>query len=151
MNQPLALVLEAYSTLNNRNGVEKVTEHTRNIEKKMKSVTLKTVAQHVGLTAGTISAILNRAPQSRSIPQQTKDRVFAAARILNYRPNPFAQALRQRGVPLSNASGLAGNSRVLVFDGADDFRRAVHALRQAGLRVPGDVARVVADEASAAL
>jgi DNA-binding LacI/PurR family transcriptional regulator len=128
-----------------------MTEPTRNIEKKMKPVTLRTVAQHVGLTAGTISAILNRAPQSRSIPQQTKDRVFAAARILNYRPNPFAQALRQQGVPLNSPSGLASSSRVLVFDGVDDFRRAVDALRQAGLRVPGDVALVVADEASAAL
>jgi hypothetical protein len=150
MSQGLALVPEPYSILNNRNGVKKMTEHSRHIEKKMEPVTLKTVAQHVGLTAGTISAILNRAPQSRSIPQQTKDRVFAAARFLNYRPNPFAQALRQRGVPLSSPSRLASTSRVLVFDGAEDFRRAVQALQQAGLRVPGDVA-LVTDEASAAL
>jgi hypothetical protein len=102
-------------------------------------VTLKMVAQHVGLTAGTISAILNRAPQSRSIPQPTKDRVFAAARFLNYRPNPFARALRQRGVRASDPSKHSDRSRVLVFDGAEDFRRAVDAIRQAGIRVPGDV------------
>lgn len=102
-------------------------------------VTLKEVAQHVGLTAGTISAILNRAPQSRSIPQQTKDRVFAAARFLNYRPNPFARALRQRGLPASGSTAIGKGSRVLVFDGAEDFRRAVLALRQAGLSVPGEL------------
>jgi LacI family transcriptional regulator len=101
-------------------------------------VTLKAVAQRVGLTAGTISAILNRAPQSRSIPQKTKDRVFAAARFLNYHPNPFARALRQRGLPAGGSSTIRNGSRVLVFDGAEDFRRAVLALRQAGLNVPGE-------------
>ena len=126
-------------------------EPAQNIDKKMKPVTLKMVAQHVGLTTGTISAILNRAPQSRSIPQQTRDRVFAAARLLNYRPNPFARALRQRGGPASGPSMLSSDSRILVFDGAEDFRRAVHALRQAGLSVPGDIGMVVSDEASTAL
>lgn len=101
-------------------------------------VTLKMVAKHVGLTAGTISAILNRAPQAHSIPQSTQDRVFAAARLLNYRPNPFARALRQRGAA-RETSKAADRSRVLIFDGAEDFQRAVAAIRRAGIRVPGDV------------
>jgi LacI family transcriptional regulator len=121
---------------------------TKGIEKRPEPVTLKAVARHVGLTAGTISAILNRAPQSRSIPQQTKDRVFAAARFLNYHPNPFARALRQRGLPASGSSTIGNGSRVLVFDGAEDFRRAVLALRQAGLNVPGE--GLGADDVSAA-
>ena len=103
-------------------------------------VTLKVVAQHVGLSAGTISAILNRSPQSRSIPQPTKDRVFAAARLLNYRPNPFAQALRQGGTTTSDTSMKPIESRVLVFDGAEDFRRAVEAIRRAGIKIPGEIA-----------
>ena len=111
-------------------------------------VTLKMVATHVGLTAGTISAILNRAPQSRSIPQPTKDRVFAAARFLNYKPNTFARALRQRGIRASQAANSLDRSRILVFDGAEDFRRAVAAIRQAGIRVPGD--SVVAENTPAA-
>jgi hypothetical protein len=126
------------TTADNRNEAKNMIKNTNDLDKQ-EPVTLKAVAQHVGLTAGTISAILNRAPQSRSIPQQTKDRVFAAARFLNYRPNPFARALRQRGLPASGSSTIGKGSRVLVFDGAEDFRRAVLALRQAGLNVPGEV------------
>jgi len=57
-------------------------------------VTLKTVAEHVGLTPGTVSAVLNNSPASSSFPQHTKDRILAAARELNYRPNFFARSLR---------------------------------------------------------
>ena len=57
-------------------------------------VTLKTIAAHLGLTAGTVSAALNNSPASRSIPQQTKNRIIAAAAELNYRPNFFARTLR---------------------------------------------------------
>jgi DNA-binding LacI/PurR family transcriptional regulator len=57
-------------------------------------VTLKTIAQHLGLTAGTVSATLNSSPASRSIPEHTKKRILAAAQELNYRPNYFARSLR---------------------------------------------------------
>ena len=59
-------------------------------------VTLKTVAQHLGLTPGTVSAVLNDAPSARSIPQETKERIHAAAKELNYRPNFFARTLRNK-------------------------------------------------------
>ena len=57
-------------------------------------VTLKTIAGHVGLTAGTVSAVLNNSPAARSIPDHTKQRILEAARELNYRPNFFARTLR---------------------------------------------------------
>src|SRR5437016_11444166 len=60
------------------------------------AITLKRVADHVGLTPGTVSSVLNDAPSSRSIPQRTKNRILAAARELNYRPNFFAQSLRKK-------------------------------------------------------
>src|SRR5437660_11230966 len=63
-------------------------------DSKQSRVTLKTVAEHVGLTPGTVSAVLNNSPASRSFPQQTKNRILAAARELNYRPNFFARSLR---------------------------------------------------------
>src|SRR5579859_3824409 len=47
-------------------------------------VTLKTVAEHLGLTPGTISAALNNSAAARSIPERTKKRIFAAAKDLNY-------------------------------------------------------------------
>ena len=126
-------------------------KHTKNTAKKPETVTLKVVAEYVGLTAGTVSLVLNNAPQSISIPQQTKDRVFAAARKLNYQPNLFARALRTRQIPaLSGTHGLATGSRALVFEGGEHFLLAVNAIRQAGLRVPGDVSVVRVDDISAA-
>jgi len=64
--------------------------------KRSSAVTLRAVADYVGLTPGTVSAVLNNAPSSRSIPQHTKNRILAAARELNYRPNFFAQSLRKK-------------------------------------------------------
>lgn len=59
-------------------------------------ITLKAVAQHLGLTPGTVSAVLNDSPSARSIPQETKNRIRAAAQELNYRPNFFARTLRNK-------------------------------------------------------
>jgi len=59
-------------------------------------ITLKAVAQHLGLTPGTVSAVLNNSPSARSIPQETKNRIHAAAQELNYRPNFFARTLRNK-------------------------------------------------------
>ena len=60
------------------------------------TVTLKSVAAHVGLSAGTVSAVLNDAPSARHIPKATRERIIAAARKLDYRPNFFARSLRKR-------------------------------------------------------
>jgi len=59
-------------------------------------ITLKAVAQYLGLTPGTVSAVLNDSPSARSIPQETKNRIRAAATELNYRPNFFARTLRNK-------------------------------------------------------
>jgi LacI family transcriptional regulator len=57
-------------------------------------VTLKTVAEQLGLTPGTVSAALNNSAAARSIPAHTKNRIIEAAQALNYRPNFFARTLR---------------------------------------------------------
>jgi len=59
-------------------------------------VTLKAVAQYLGLTPGTVSAVLNDSPSARSIPEETKNRIRTAAKELNYRPNFFARTLRNK-------------------------------------------------------
>ena len=69
-------------------------ERVKREGKKHTAVTLKTVAEHVGVTPGTVSAVLNNSPASRSFPPHTKNRILAAARELNYRPNFFARSLR---------------------------------------------------------
>ena len=63
---------------------------------KQQVITLKAVAQYLGLTPGTVSAVLNDSPSARSIPQETKNRIRAAAKELNYRPNFFARTLRNK-------------------------------------------------------
>ena len=57
-------------------------------------VTLKTIADYLNLTPGTVSAALNNSSAAKSIPEHTKQRILAAARELNYRPNFFARSLR---------------------------------------------------------
>lgn len=65
--------------------------------KKLRSaVTLKAVASHLGLTPGTVSAVLNNSPAARYIPERTRQRILNAARELNYRPNFQARSLRVR-------------------------------------------------------
>jgi DNA-binding LacI/PurR family transcriptional regulator len=117
------------------------------------TVTLKSVAEHVGLTAGTVSLVLNHAPQSSSIPQRTKDRIFAAASELNYRPNLLARALRtSTAPPLAASVGSANNAPgALMFVGAENYARAILAIRKAGLSVPGDVSVVGVNNVPAAM
>jgi DNA-binding LacI/PurR family transcriptional regulator len=58
------------------------------------AVTLKAVAERVGLTPSTVSHVLTNSPAARSVPQRTKNRILAAARELNYQPNFFARSLK---------------------------------------------------------
>ena len=58
--------------------------------------TLKTIANRLGLTPGTVSAALNNSAASRSIPEHTKKRILAMAQEVNYRPNFFARTLRMK-------------------------------------------------------
>jgi DNA-binding LacI/PurR family transcriptional regulator len=97
----------------------------RKSRQKSAVVTLKVVAQHVGLTPGTVSAVLNNAPSARSIPQQTKNRIHAAAKELDYRPNFFARTLRSKrtytiGVIAEEIGDSYGS---LVISGIEEYLR----------------------------
>lgn len=63
---------------------------------KSSSVSLKQLAAHLGLSTTTLSLVLNNAPSASSIPDETKKRIFAAAKELKYRPNYLARSLRVR-------------------------------------------------------
>ena len=70
---------------------------TGNLEKQNnRSVSLKELAAHLGLSPTSLSIVLNDAPAANAIPQETKDRIFEAAEKFNYRPNYFARSLRAR-------------------------------------------------------
>src|SRR5260370_16961884 len=57
-------------------------------------VTLKTIADQLNLTPGTVSATLNNSAAARSIPQHTKQSILTPARELNSRPIFFPRSLR---------------------------------------------------------
>ena len=59
-----------------------------------KPVSLKELAERLRLSPATVSLVINRSPVADSIPQETKDRVLAAARKYKYRPSFFARSLR---------------------------------------------------------
>src|SRR5215469_15515288 len=85
-------------------------------------VTLKTIAEQLGVTPSTVSAALNN---SRCLPQQTKDRVIQVAQALNYRPNYFARTLRVKrtytiGVIAEEIGDAYGAT---VISGIEDYLR----------------------------
>ncbi|MGA2427084.1 MAG: LacI family DNA-binding transcriptional regulator [Candidatus Acidiferrum sp.] len=88
-------------------------------------VTLKTVAAHLGLTPGTVSAALNNSPAARSIPEHTKKRIIEAAKDLNYRPNYFARSLRlQRTYTIGVIAEEIGDAYgSLIISGIEEYLR----------------------------
>jgi DNA-binding LacI/PurR family transcriptional regulator len=119
-----------------------------------KAVTLRTVAERVGLAPCSVSAVLNNTPASWAIPQRTKDRVFRAAAQLDYRPNLSARSLRTKrthmvavvspdcGQP-SVARAVAGMESSLrrkgyllilaAFERSSDWARIAVELQQRGI------------------
>ena len=92
------------------------------------AVSLRTLGEYLDLSPATISLVLNNAPGVRSIPQETRDRVTAAAVKFDYRPSFYARSLRKRQtfsvgvlVPDLNdhyaAQILAGVEEYLVEEG----------------------------------
>ncbi len=59
-----------------------------------RGTSLKELAAYTGLSQGTLSVVLNNTERASTIPQETKERIFKAAKELNYRPNYFARSLR---------------------------------------------------------
>lgn len=86
-------------------------------------ISLKHLAEHLGLSSATVSIVINRKPLSEMIPESTKQRIWEAARRFNYRPNVIARSLRQQrtysvGVLLPEFSD--GYS-ALVLSGIEDY------------------------------
>ncbi|MEZ5307345.1 MAG: LacI family DNA-binding transcriptional regulator [Pyrinomonadaceae bacterium] len=86
-----------------------------------RGITLKQLAENIGLSPGTVSVVLNRTPRADNIPQDTKDRIFEAAKEFNYRPHYFARSLRANqsftiGVMVSE---LTGGYCAIVLNGIE--------------------------------
>jgi len=101
---------------------KKLTRLSAGTDERPKRVTLKALADHLGLSPATVSLVMNRAPVADSIPRATQERIFAAARELNYRPSFTARWARTQrsftvGVVVPEVSeGYAA----LVMSGIED-------------------------------
>ncbi len=85
-------------------------------------ISLKILGDYLDLSPATISLVLNNAPGVRSIPQDTRDRVLAAAKKFDYRPSFYARSLRRKqsfsvGVLVPE---LSDGYSVLVMDGIEE-------------------------------
>jgi DNA-binding LacI/PurR family transcriptional regulator len=85
-------------------------------------ISLKVLGAYLDLSPATISLVLNNAPGVRSIPQDTRDRVIAAAKKFDYRPSFYARSLRKRqsfsiGVLVPE---LSDGYSVLILDGIEE-------------------------------
>ena len=86
-------------------------------------VSLKDLANRLSLSPTTLSLVLNQSPGAESIPQETQERIFTAARGMNYRPDYLARSLRARrtyaiGVMLPE---LSDGYSALVLGGIEDY------------------------------
>ena len=61
---------------------------------KTRSISLKTLAEHLSLSPATVSLVMNQSKAADAIPKETQKRIVAAAKELNYRPNFYARSLR---------------------------------------------------------
>jgi LacI family transcriptional regulator len=59
-------------------------------------ITLRKLAEHLGLSRTTISMILNDVPEATRFPEETRRRVAESAKKLGYRPNYFARSLGRK-------------------------------------------------------
>jgi LacI family transcriptional regulator len=86
-------------------------------------VSLKSLAAHLGLSPTTISIVLNGSPGAKAIPQDTQERIVAAARALDYRPNPIARSLRSQRTSTLGVlvPELSEGYSALVLAGIEDF------------------------------
>jgi LacI family transcriptional regulator len=83
---------------------------------------VKDLAQELGVSIATVSRALRSSPE---IGQEMQRKVKALAKIMNYRPNPFAQSLRKEaprviGVVVPN---LVTHYYAAVLDGIEDEAR----------------------------
>lgn len=100
------------------------------MEPKIRAVTMKDVAKHVGLSQATVSYVLNGA-QEQNIPEETRERVLQAIKDLGYRPNIGARQMRTQQTNLIGfvtdviaTTPYAG----AVIKGAQDTARAAGKL-----------------------
>ena len=71
-------------------------------------VTIKQIAQEVGISSSTVSIVLGGKAAERKISTATQKKIFAAAARLGYQPNMAARSLRGGCGPRSTNRHVRG-------------------------------------------
>ena len=116
----IIILCETYEMSDSKD--QKILRAESNGSSEKRSVTLKDLAADLKLSPTSVSLVLNSAPTADSIPQETQDRIFEAARRLNYRPNYIARSLRAQrtrtvGVLIPE---LSGGYSSMVLSGVEE-------------------------------
>lgn len=88
-------------------------------------VTIKQIAQEVGISPSTVSIVLGGKAAERKISTATQEKIFAAAARLGYQPNMAARSLR---------GGSGADELVVAMFWAQDFRASMMLRFWDGLR-----------------
>ena len=88
-------------------------------------VTIKQIAQEVGISPSTVSIVLGGKAAERKISTATQEKIFAAAARLGYQPNMAARSLR---------GGSGADELVVAMFWAQDFRASMMFRFWDGLR-----------------
>jgi len=88
-----------------------------------KKVTLKFLAQRLGLSKAAVSSVLNNSPLARSFAPETRERIYKAAEEFKYKPNYFARYLNQRRSYLIGvlSPDLAEGYSASVLEGIEEY------------------------------
>ncbi|MGH9617019.1 MAG: LacI family DNA-binding transcriptional regulator [Acidobacteriaceae bacterium] len=89
---------------------------TASPDQKPARTTLKTLANHLELSPTTVSFVISGSPFAETIAKSTRERIWAAAEELNYRPNVFARYLHTK---------KTYSVAVLVPDVGDEYSAAL--------------------------
>ncbi len=95
-----------------------------------KRATIRSVATAAGVSPATVSFVLNNTPR-QTIPEETRERVRAAAAELNYTPNRIARTLREgrSRLVLLKAGGFRGGSSLDSLIHGMELELASHSYR----------------------
>jgi len=88
-----------------------------------KKVTLKFLAERLGLSKSAISSVLNNSPLARSFAPETRERIYKAAEKYKYKPNYFARYLNHRRSYLIGvlSPDLAEGYSASVLEGIEEY------------------------------
>jgi LacI family transcriptional regulator len=88
-----------------------------------KKVTLKLLAERLGLSKSAVSSVLNNTPLARTFAPETRERIYKAAEKYKYKPNYFARYLNHRRSYLIGvlSPDLAEGYSASVLEGIEEY------------------------------